>query len=448
MSILSNESRCTSCHAGYGWTDASFDFADLSRIDCLVCHDRSGRYKKEPTNAGWPVKDLDLKPIAEQVGHSSRASCGSCHFNGGGGDAIKHADMGNNLLDPDPRCDVHMGDLDFGCVDCHRTYQHRIAGRSSSVAPAEGVVRCEDCHSAAPHYRNGLLAAHLNRHSASLACNVCHSPVYAKCTPTKNWWDWSKAGDTGRQPQMTRLGDSDPLPDYHVQKGEFAWQRAATPDYVWFDGTMERVLVGDAVPAGTTPVQLTAPLGQRHDPQARITPFKVMKGVQAFDSEHGTLLIPHLFPRGAADRTAYWKNFDWHQAFSDGMAVAGLPYSGRWHWRETWTWWRVEHEVMPARLALTCVSCHDSLRGEQTCDRCHQDSRHVNFRELAHKPTDFSFLAGKRDDLDQLRQNGNYLDFTALGYAGDPILHGGRFSRLPLGRRPADSPSPHPKEEP
>ena len=38
-SISGNEPRCTSCHAGYGWTDSSFDFTDSSKVDCLVCHD-------------------------------------------------------------------------------------------------------------------------------------------------------------------------------------------------------------------------------------------------------------------------------------------------------------------------------------------------------------------------------------------------------------------------
>ncbi len=44
-----------------------------------------------------PAKDINLKTIAENVGHTSRANCGACHFSGGGGDAIKHADLSGNL---------------------------------------------------------------------------------------------------------------------------------------------------------------------------------------------------------------------------------------------------------------------------------------------------------------------------------------------------------------
>jgi octaheme c-type cytochrome (tetrathionate reductase family) len=403
-------------------------------MDCLVCHDTTGTYVKEPTGAGYPKEDVDLKHVAEQVGHTGRESCGKCHFSGGGGDAIKHADMGSNLKNPDPRCDVHMGDLDFTCAECHTTRQHRIAGRSSSVAPVEGVTRCEDCHSDKPHVGNSLLDHHLNAHGKAMSCNTCHSPVYAKCAPTKTWWDWSKAGDLERKPEYERLGDSDPLPDYAPQKGEFRWKRAARPEYRWYNGYMERINLGDKVDMDAEVVRLTAPVGSIHDPRARITPFKIMKGVQAFDVQHNTLLIPHLFPSGPDDKTAYWKYYNWGKAFTTGMDAAGLPFSGDWEWKETWTFWRVEHEVMPAEQALSCRQCHPSLREERTCDRCHQDSRHVDFKELAHKETDFSFLEGKRENLEELRDS-DYIDFKALGYEGDPIIHGGRFKKLPMGRK-------------
>jgi hypothetical protein len=159
-----------------------------------------------------------------------------------------------------------------------------------------------------------------------------------------------------------------------------------------------------------------------------------MKGVQAFDAQHRTLLIPHLFPRNAEDSTAYWKHYDWNKAFVDGMKSAGLEFSGRWLWKETWTFWRVEHEVMPARMALSCKQCHPSLQQEKSCNLCHQDSRNIDFNKLAHKETDFSFITDKVDNLSQL-SGSNYIDFKALGYAGDPIIYGGRFKKLPLGHR-------------
>lgn len=42
--LASNEPRCTSCHAGYGWDQPTgFDFGEHSNIDCLACHDTTGR---------------------------------------------------------------------------------------------------------------------------------------------------------------------------------------------------------------------------------------------------------------------------------------------------------------------------------------------------------------------------------------------------------------------
>ncbi len=267
-----------------------------------------------------------------------------------------------------------------------------------------------------------------------MSCNTCHSPVYAKCAPTKTWWDWSKAGDLKREPKLERLGNSEPLPDYAPQKGEFRWARASKPEYRWYDGYMERINMGDPTDPNDEVVKLTAPVGSINNPKALITPFKIMKAIQAFDTRYNTLLIPHLFPYGPDDETAYWKNYQWDKAFTTGMKAAGLPFSSNWTWKETWTFWRLEHEVMPAKLALSCKQCHPSLREERTCDRCHQDSRHVDFKKLAHKETDFSFVADKHENIEALKQS-NYLNFEELGYKGDPIIYGGRFKELPLGRK-------------
>lgn len=400
-------------------------------MDCLVCHDTTGTYKKDPPppGAGFPVKEVDLKRVAQNVGHSSRASCGACHFNGGGGDAIKHADMSRQLLEPDRNCDVHMGGYDFDCAECHKTRNHKIAGRSSSVPVAEAAVTCVQCHSEFPHYSGELLDHHLNAHSKTLDCNVCHSPVFAKCKPTKTWWDWSKAGDKERKPKKDKYGE----PDYNWQKGEFKWEESAVPDYAWSSGYMNRVLIGDKVNLNAEVINLTEPVGSIKDPGSKITPFKIMKAIQPIDAEHGYFIIPHLYPRDKEDTTAYWKVLDWEKSFQDGMKAAGLEYSGAYKWKETWMYWRLEHEVMPANMALSCVQCHESLKGDKTCNRCHQDSREVDFKKIAHKGTDFSFMKSQGRDVEPLIDKTDYINFKALGYKGDPIIHGGRFKKLPMG---------------
>jgi len=97
IALPSNNPRCTSCHAGYGWKDASFDFTVAENVDCLICHDTTGTYKKLPAASGNPAyqdtefppksgkiwKAVDLEQIAQKVGPTSRATCGACHFFGG-----------------------------------------------------------------------------------------------------------------------------------------------------------------------------------------------------------------------------------------------------------------------------------------------------------------------------------------------------------------------------
>jgi hypothetical protein len=180
-------------------------------------------------------------------------------------------------------------------------------------------------------------------------------------------------------------------------------------------------------------ISITEPVGSINDPNSKISPFKIMAGVQAVDAQYKYLLVPHLFPRDKEDKTAYWKHRDWQKAFTDGMKAAGMKYSGKYEWIQTNMYWGVEHEVMPANMALSCVQCHDSLKSERTCNRCHQDSRDVDFKSIAHKGTDFSFMAAKGRDVSHLVGTTDYIDFKALGYKGDPIVYGGRFKKLPMG---------------
>jgi len=65
IGIQSNWAGCTSCHAGYGWEDAEFDFTDSEKIDCLVCHDNTGTYLKG--DAGQPAEGVDLAYVAQSV---------------------------------------------------------------------------------------------------------------------------------------------------------------------------------------------------------------------------------------------------------------------------------------------------------------------------------------------------------------------------------------------
>jgi len=424
ININGNWERCTSCHIGYGWKDETFDFDDVSKIDCLVCHDTTQSYKKAPPGAGFPEKDVDLTNVAQNVGRPSRATCGTnCHFVGGGGDAVKHGDMNTNLEEPKGTCDVHMGvdgkGMDFKCQDCHKTRNHMISGRSISVPAAEGDLSCEYCHTDRPHTDANLLDYHLNKHTEAVACQTCHIPIYSKCRPTKVYWDWSTAGED-RKPKKDKYGK----PDYNKKKGSFKWKESAKPEYYWYNGTVKRHLLGDRInEAGVT--ELTKPVGSINDPASRIYPFKLHRGKQISDAVYKYLIVPKLWK-------GYWKHWDWDKASRDGMKHAGLEYSGKYEFVETVMYWGITHEVMPKENALSCANCHTALSKAPYCGKCHQDRDGTDFKTLSERGIDFEALAQKGRDVEGLKGTTNYIDFNALGYKGDPIETGGRFNKLPL----------------
>jgi octaheme c-type cytochrome (tetrathionate reductase family) len=425
INLNGNWPRCTSCHIGYGWEDENFDFNDMTKIDCLVCHDTTGKYKKAPTKAGMPVENLDLISIAKNVGRPSRATCGiNCHFRGGGGDAVKHGDMSSVLAQPEKNHDVHMGvsggGMNFRCQDCHKTRNHMISGRSISVPATEGDLSCEYCHTDSPHIGSELIDHHLNKHTKHVACQTCHIPVYSKQNPTKVYWDWSTAGR-----DMKKTSDKYGKPLYDKKKGSFRWKEAVKPVYRWYNGTVERYILGDRINEnGVT--ELTKPIGSIKDPAARIYPFKLHGGKQISDSVYKYLIAPKLW-------NGYWKHWDWDKASQDGMKHAGLAYSGKYEFVKTVMYWGLTHEVVPKEQALSCAECHTSLAKAPYCGKCHQERPDVDFKNLVYKGIDFKALAESGRDVAELIGKSNYIDYEALGYEGDPVEASGRFDKLGLG---------------
>ncbi len=373
IAIHSNEPRCTSCHAGYGWKDASFDFSSQEKVDCLVCHDTTGTYKKFPTMAGYPVSAAtpfgketflppDYRTIAANVGRPSRTNCGTCHFYGGGGDGVKHGDLDSSMLKPSRDLDVHMNaeGANFSCQRCHSTEAHFIAGRTykkpaytnrASLIEDDLVKRisCESCHTDKPH-KTGHKA---NDHTDRVACQTCHIPAYARVLPTKLEWDWSEAGKLKDGKPYKIQGDYG-RPSYDSQKGVFVWGTNVEPEYHWYNGRMDYVLATDTIDP-TQVVRLNRVLGERADPDARIAPFRVHRGKQPYDSVNNTMAIPHLFGK---DDTAYWTNFNWGKALTTGMQAAGIPYSGEYGFVSTEYHYPITHMVAPKAKALRCSACH------------------------------------------------------------------------------------------
>jgi octaheme c-type cytochrome (tetrathionate reductase family) len=281
ISLPGNYPRCTSCHAGYGWSQKEFDFTKARMSTAWSVMIRRGptricRLGHPPTGEGVSHSGIsgpvDLEKVAKSVGKTSRDNCGACHFYGGGGDHVKKGDLDSSMSKPKRALDVHMAvdGANMTCSACHRTQKHAIPGNALSVSatPGADTLDCSDCHAGTPHKGNKVL----DRHAQKVACQTCHIPTYARELPTKVWWDWSTAGKDQPVPK-DKYGE----PLYDKQKGDFRWAKNEKPVYQWFNGSVSRYLIGDKIdPAQVT--RLNYPRGERNDPKAKITPFKIMAG--------------------------------------------------------------------------------------------------------------------------------------------------------------------------
>jgi len=379
IAVPTNEGRCAQCHAGYGYDDKNFDFADMKNVDCLVCHDQTGTYAKAPKTAGLPEPDVDLgavaRSVAENGGVPTIANCIDCHAKAGGGDNVKHGDIAMALVDTTREFDVHMGTdgANVDCVFCHgvkkdaseNVVDHGIGGMPYHSVD-EGVMKtCEDCHGDAISRHAGTTVETIVTSHQQLACQVCHIPTFARNTPTKTEWYWETAGD------MDRVPVTDPetnRPDYDKMKGDFVWANNVRPTLRYFDGKWDRFIVNandtfTGTPTPENPVALGEPTADYNTVGAKIYPFKKMIGNQPADANNNTVLVPHLFgPKGGPN--PYWGNYDWNLALQDGALYTGQTYSGEFQFVDTVMYLTVNHEVAPKEQAYgmdgQCIDCHGS----------------------------------------------------------------------------------------
>jgi len=396
--VASNEPRCTSCHAGYGWEDTeTFDFTAQNKVDCLACHDTTGSYVKWPTEAGHPIYEPrdrksayrpyseallqensdgsvthmppDLAQVAQKVGQPGRENCGNCHFYGGGGDNVKHGDLSSVLVSPDRHVDVHMSPdgANMVCTDCHTAHGHKWPGSrylgtvkdSSAQMPGfrrSDVLSCQSCHSETPHEMASLEGLKLNDHTDRVACQTCHIPEFAKGgVATKTFWDWSTAGKLKDGKPYSVEDEETGHHKYLSTKGDFEWEQDVVPTYEFWNGVVEYTLLGERIdPDGV--VGINRIHGSAGDADSVIYPFKRMTGRQAYDAVHEYLLLNNVY--GPEGDTALWTNFDWDKSLAAGMAETDVPFSGEYAFADTEMWWPTTHMVAPASEALDCQSCH------------------------------------------------------------------------------------------
>lgn len=271
--------------------------------------------------------------------------------------------MDESLYYPSPEQDVHMGELNFQCVDCHKTENHLVSGRAMSLAidMRDNQISCTDCHEKATVHTD----ARINVHLESLACQTCHIPSGATREATKMEWDWSQAGQDLPEDPHT----------YMKIKGSFVYESNFVPEYDWYNGTVTRYLANDPTNYPDATV-LNDPNGDINDPNALIWPFKIHRATQPYDVTYNHLLQPQT-----VGKEGYWTTFDWDSALQNGAKATGIAYSGNYDFAPTSMYWNLSHMVVPKENALQCADCH----GEST-----------------------------------------RFGWNALGYPGDPLVWGGR----------------------
>lgn len=378
---------CARCHTGLGAKpEAQASQAQLENIDCLICH--SPVYKRKVESVGGVFRfvpnetamGVPILNAAVDIRLPGKDTCLNCHTKAGGGDNYKRGDLEEAHRTATAAFDVHMappsaGGAGLGCLDCHTSAGHRIAGRGVDLRERDipDTVACTNCHPSQPHGSSTL-----DRHTARVACTTCHIPAFAKVAATDMERDWSLPGEVD---PATKLFEPHMLKASHVQ-----------PEYRFFGGRSEFYELGTrAAPQPNGKVLMAGPLGSVQDTGAKIIPVKHHLGRQPQDPTTGRLLplkIGVFFSTGDVDA-----------AVAQGAAAMGWPYSGH-QFAATERYMGIFHEVAPASQALQCSTCHDQNRldwaalgytplatrnGKALCLSCHGNEGSPTFYKLHDK---------------------------------------------------------------
>jgi hypothetical protein len=390
INILGNWNACGGCHLGLGALPEDEPTPEqLANIDCMLCHQQGYRRKKvdgafvPDTNA----MTMTMDEAARSVHIPVRSNCLQCHAKAGGGDAVKRGDItlahGNTS---DFAFDVHMSTsgADLECQSCHTFTNHRVAGKGSDLRATDSpvVLECSNCHRAmAAGDHEG---SDIDRHTARVACQTCHIPIYAKDAS-------DTAATEATEVHRTWLDSHSPAPPFHPIMDK---QNDLVPEYRFWNRLSFNALLGDVavIDPKTGRYPTSRPMGDVADPDAKLYAFKYKTAQQPIAASTGQLI--------ALDTSVFFATADPDAAIRQGLANMGLDSNEAYDWVETDTFQMLNHEVSPSDQALECNDCHGStarmdLKGElgyglkgslQTvCAQCHGYKAPRSFTETHDK---------------------------------------------------------------
>jgi len=338
IDVAANAKRCTACHISSDRGNVDPKAPSPDALDCLVCHDTTGRYRVFFSPAPSLDPPADLAVIARNVGRPNVKNCLTCHFADCG---LTASTNGDRL--PSAPADIHLraDGGNFSCQTCHDGGHAIIGHRNRSDDSPSPGGRCADCHSDVPHDLEIL-----NKHTGSVACRTCHIPADGGSTPVLVGWNWIMAGrgvPVHRDTPGGRLRIRD--------RNGAETSTNVEPVYLWDDGSDTVYSRGQRIqPGEITVLQGPGPKSAR----SKIAPFRIIHATQLYDRKYRYLISPllntdgpELFPAAGPVSLA-----------GEGMKALVLPYSGQYDYTATVRYKRISHGVAPAEQALGCLDCH------------------------------------------------------------------------------------------
>jgi hypothetical protein len=396
INTLGNWNGCGACHIGLGARPdptTTPSLTQLQNIDCLLCHQQG--YKRVKSNGVFAPDTTNMKISMDQavqtVHKPQRVNCLQCHAKGGGGDNYKRGDLAlAHGATADKNYDVHMATTgrNMSCQTCHKTDQHRIAGRGSDLRQTDWdvPVACANCHTD-KLTAGGHDNASIGRHVGRVACQTCHISTYARnaadtaaTEATEIHRDWTK-------PHLTASGALHPTP---------TMANDLKPVYRFWNGTSYNHNLGEAawIDPATGRYPTSRPQGSINDTKtgSKLFPFKYKTAYQPLAANANKLI--------ALDTSVYFKTGDLVSAIKAGLVNMKLPATEPYAMVTTDTYQLITHEVRPESQALSCNQCHGStatqmklkdlgyaLKGTTgtTCTQCHGLKSVPAFNELHNK---------------------------------------------------------------
>ncbi|MEP5763768.1 MAG: hypothetical protein ABJ308_04210 [Halieaceae bacterium] len=340
---------CSRCHTGLGLLPASEPSREqLENMDCLICHASGYRRDLYATDEGaWEWRPIlwqnqeGMDSVSKRISLPDRSMCLRCHSSSGGGPNFKRGDIEYILKDPDRDHDVHMDSEgpDMWCIDCHAddTHTHKVIGRGVDMAATdrpEKRLECgTGCHAGLTHAN-----ADIDKHSARVACNTCHIPVFARDEPTDMRRDWSVVA-------------------FDEKKGKYQYDQDleydVEPVYAWYNGSSWAQVPGRPIRQNAKgEITMVLPQGDREDASAKIFPFKLHRG-------RLPVLLEQRWVAPVATEELYHHG-DPERAVRDATRQVYGIENAEFEWMDTIRYMGINHAVPPATESLHCADCHSA----------------------------------------------------------------------------------------